>query len=133
MDDRKKERTEFDLEDILKEFADEPRETSEQPWEDEDILIWEGVMPESFPQDPAMPQDTVRLDEITKAVRQQEESPLEQTIAFTPVGGEEEEQEPVIIAPEEPPVEPYSEEWDGKELPIVTFDPEDESGRRRDQ
>lgn len=23
---------------------------------------------------------------------------------------------------------PYSEEWDGKELPIVTFDPEDESG-----
>ena len=124
MDDREKERTEFDLEDILKEFADEPQETSQQIPEEENVLIWEGVMPESTQQNPPMPQDTVRLDEITKAVRQQEESPLEQTIAFTPVGEEEEAQEPMIIVPEEPPVEPYSEDWEPEyEQPIGEYIP----------
>ena len=37
MDDREKERTEFDLEDILKEFADESQETSREIPEEEDV------------------------------------------------------------------------------------------------
>ena len=67
---------EFDLEDILKEFGD----TEPQP--EEDILIW-GEEPKNKPA-PAMPRDTVRLDQITKAVRQQE-ADLDQTVAFAPV------------------------------------------------
>jgi hypothetical protein len=58
-----------------------------------------------------MPQDTVRLGEITKAVKEQT-AVSDATIAFTPVGQEEEPPAPVYVAPEEPKTEPYSEKWE---------------------
>ena len=112
--DEKRNTGEFDLEDILKEFGD----MDSQP--EEDVLIW-GEEPKTKPA-PAVPQDTVRLDQITKAVRRQE-ADLEQTIAFTPV----EEEDVVIYQPfeEEPPkAEPYSEEWEPEsEEPISEYVP----------
>ena len=87
MDEKEKNMNpEFSLEDILLEFG-EPR--SEQPEPEEDILIWNGKMPEKSKREPAVPSDTLRLDEITRAIRQQMEEPtLEQTQRFAPVAEE---------------------------------------------
>ena len=115
----------LNLDDILKEFGssqedlDAPEALSQQ--EDEDVLVWDGkpVQREHVP--PAMPQDTVRLNDITKQIRKQtavsEEtigfSPVSQeTVAFTPVGQEEEPEAPVFIPPQEKKTEPYSEQWE---------------------
>ena len=116
--DEKRNTGEFSLEDILKEFGDE----SIQPQEQEDVLIWDGSVPENVGSESPFPQDTVRLDEITKVVRQQS-ADLDQTMAFTPVGQEEEEDLPMPVQ-EPPKAEPYSDEWEPEyEQPINDYIP----------
>lgn len=115
----------LNLDDILKEFGSSQEETDAPEalyqLDDEDVLVWDGkpVQRDKIP--PAMPQDTVRLNDITRQVRKQtatsEEtiafSPVSQeTIAFTPVEQAEEPEEPVFIPPQEEKTEPYSEEWE---------------------
>ena len=137
MDEKEKDLQEFSLEDILKEFS--TLEESDDPAVlDEDVRVWDGKAdPEAGAKQPV--QDTVRLDEITKAVRQQQESaeetiriaPVEQaaeavtedTVRFAPAGEEGEEEDRIIPAPEEQ-VEPYSEEWEPEyEQPIGEYIP----------
>ena len=79
--DQKLEQPEFSLEDILREFGDPG------PAEPEgDVRIWDGRIPERSAEEPMIPSDTVRLDEVTRAVRQMAEpAPMEQTQRFTPV------------------------------------------------
>ena len=109
---------EFSLEDILKEFA----ETVEKPAE-EDVRIWDGTIP-AEPAAPAVPTDTVRLDSITKAVKKMEQPVEEQTVRFTPVGGEEEEPAPIHEPQPEETVEPFSEKWEPEyEQPIGEYIP----------
>ena len=116
--DEKRNTGEFSLEDILKEFGDE----SIQPQEQEDVLIWDGSVPENVGSESPFPQDTVRLDEITKVVRQQS-ADLDQTMAFAPVGQEEEEDLPMPVQ-EPPKAEPYSDEWEPEyEQPINDYFP----------
>ena len=112
MDEREKELEELELEDILKEFSPEEEEIL---LDREDVQLWDGTVPEQPRYESPVASDTVRLDEITKAVRQQET--LEDTAPFVLEETEEPEleeepdepEEPMIIAAEEPEVEPYSD------------------------
>lgn len=105
----------LNLDDILKEFgssqenADAPEALPVQ--EDEDVLVWDGkpVQREHVP--PAMPQDTVRLNDITREVKKQT-AVSDETIAFSPVGQEKEPEEAAFIPPQEKKTEPYSEQWE---------------------
>ena len=129
MDQWKKDTSELDIEDILKEFGtSQPEETPEQVTPaseeaaDEDVVVWDGkpVQREKVP--PAMPQDTVRLNDITREVKKQTAA-MEQTIAFTPVKAEVQE-EPAFIPPQEPKTEPYSEKWEPEyEQPMGEYVP----------
>ena len=121
MDEKERNTGEFSLEDILKEFGEGIPLDAE-----EDITIWDGNIPEPVEAVPEVSGDTVRLDQITKAVKQQvEESVSPETAVFTPVGGEEPEEEiPLPPQPEEPKVEPYSEKWEPEyEQPIGEYIP----------
>ncbi len=97
---------EFDLDDILKEFSAEPVETpAESPAEvsgreQMPLLDTEEAAP------PAVTGDTIRLDEISKAVSASSASaaPVEEPTEEPPAKEEEE--------PEEEPVEPFSENWE---------------------
>ena len=116
MEQWKKDTSELDIDDIVKEFSgDMPDEESfEQEFGEsveDDVLVWDGKPAHREHIPPAMPQDTVRLNEITKAVKEQTAVP-DQTIAFTPVGQAEEPPVPVFVPPEEPKTEPYSQEWE---------------------
>lgn len=116
MEQWKKDTSELDIDDIVKEFSgDVPDEGSfEQEFGEsveDDVLVWDGKPAHREHIPPAMPQDTVRLNEITKAVKEQTAVP-DQTIAFTPVGQAEELPAPVFVPPEEPKTEPYSQEWE---------------------
>ena len=134
--DMKPEQPDFSLEDILKEFGADLPEIPE-----EDVRIWDGQIPEEAAPETAVRSDTVRLDEITRAVRRMEqpedipaqriveEEPealaLEDTQPFTPVGGVE-EPEPDIVIPEEPKAEPYSAEWEPEyEQPMGEYIPQE--------
>lgn len=117
----------LNLDDILKEFAssqpeaDAPEALPVQ--EDEDVLVWDGkpVQREHIP--PAMPQDTVRLNDITREVKKQT-TVTDETIAFTPVHQKDVPQEPVFIPPEAPKTEPYSKEWEPEyEQPMGEYVP----------
>ena len=122
MEEKEKQFDDFDLDDILKEFAADIQESEE---DSEDILIWDGVLSPKTQSAPKAVSDTVRLDEITKAVKQQEKSVTDDTVAFTPVG-EESAQEDVFYppVPEQPSVEPYSEAWEPEyEQPIGEYIP----------
>lgn len=108
MNEKERESPEFDLEDILKEFQGS---SSEQLAEESAPETKESVS-----------QDTVRLEQITKAVRETA-TVTDDTIAFIPVGQEEEEP-PQIIPPPEPETEPYSENWEPEyEQPISDYVP----------
>ncbi|MBQ7416238.1 MAG: hypothetical protein IJW14_04280 [Oscillospiraceae bacterium] len=98
---------EFELEDIMREFGDSP------------VAV---AQPESEPESEAEPEteaveevsgDTIRLDQIRKAVSDAAGGSVEDTAVFTPVHIEEEE-EPLPVAEETPgeSVEPFSEEWE---------------------
>lgn len=126
MDEKERvpEQEEFNLDDILKEFASPAPENFD--WEpEEDVAIWNGTIPEAPRQTAAIPEDTVRLDEITKAVKELEEPVSEETIRFTPVHGEEPvEEEPPVMPVHEEKVEPFSEAWEPEyEQPIGEYIP----------
>ena len=136
MENWEKDTSDLNIDDILKEFgSSQPEEPEELPTlpKDEDVLVWDGkpVHREKVP--PAIPQDTVRLNDITKAVQKKtavtdETIPFkpvsDETIAFKPVGGEAEPEEPVFIPPEEPKTEPYSKEWEPEyEKPMGEYIP----------
>ena len=126
MEQWKENTSDLDLDDIMREFGgSQPEEPVEEqtPVPEEDILVWDGkpVHREEVP--PAMPQDTVRLNDITRVVKEHTVV-TEQTIAFTPVGGNTEPEEPMYIPPEEPKTEPYSEEWEPEyEQPMGEYVP----------
>ena len=121
MDEKEKELSEFSLEDILKEFGSF-EDTEDTPELDEDIRLWdEEGSQESKPQPPV--QDTVRLDDITKQVKQMEAASQE-TVRFTPVGEEAEEEVPPVKLQQEEKVEPFSEQWEPEyEQPIADYIP----------
>ena len=116
MEQWKKDTSELDIDDIVKEFSgnapdDESFEQEFGESIEDDVLVWDGKPARREHIPPAMPQDTVRLGEITKAVKEQTMA-TDQTIAFTPVGQEEEPAQSVYVPPEEPKTEPYSEQWE---------------------
>ncbi len=108
---------EFSLEDILKEFGGDTQDPQE------DVRIWDGnILGEDAQQEP-FPQDTVRLDEISRAVREQHDA-LDQTVAFTPVGQPEAGCPPAAVYEEPPKAEPYSDAWEPEyEQPIHDYIP----------
>lgn len=117
MEPWEQEDSELNIEDILREFGsaqpeNEPEEEipAESAEPEEDVTVWDGKPAQRENVPPAMPQDTVRINDITRAVKAQMFT-TEQTIAFTPVG-EAEPEEPIFIPPEEPKTEPYSKEWE---------------------
>jgi len=150
MDEKEKNQTEFDLEDILMEFADgethkphadQEAHAAQEEHTGEDVQVWDAKIPVQRITDEADLADTVRLDDVLKAVRKQEQEPLEKTVRFTPVdNGESLEQtvrfdpvggdaqlldEPVTI-PREERVEPYSEAWEPEyEQPIRDYVPQE--------
>lgn len=116
-----KENSELNIEDILKEFGDAVP-VQEEP--EEDIRIWGEEVPEIPAASQEVPQDTVRLDDITRVIKSKT-AVSEDTIAFTPVGQEEEE-EYIFTPPAEPETEPYSEEWEPEyEQPIGEYVPQE--------
>lgn len=119
MDEQEKLNEEFSLEDILKEFSDP---AGEEKAPEEDVSIWKGVPPETPPRT-EVTGDTIRLDEITKAVNG-EKAVTDATAAFTPVGQQEEEETYVPPVPKQPKAEPYSDDWEPEyEQPIAEYVP----------
>lgn len=131
MEQWEKDTGDLNIEDILKEFGssqpeEDAPETAVPAQEDipaeEDVLLWDGnpVRREEVP--PAMPQDTVRLNDIAREVRKRT-AVTDETIAFTPVH-EQEPEEPAFIPPEEPKTEPYSAQWEPEyEQPMGEYVP----------
>ena len=145
---------EWDLEELLREFGDAPEEeppveaeepelpeeiqeeeiveepeaSPEEP--EEDVRIWGEEAPEApaeMPEIAEVSQDTIRMDDITRGVKEQT-SATDATIAFTPVGGdlEYELDEPYIPPVQEPTTEPYSEEWEPEyEQPMGEYIPQE--------
>ncbi len=120
MDEQKNPSEGFSLEDILREFGIEPENPAEPEYE-EDVRVWGR---DEEPKVTAPVADTVRLDEITQAVRQAEEPVSDETQKFTPVGGEEEEDVIIFMPPQEEKAEPYSEQWEPEyEQPMGDYVP----------
>ncbi|MBE6947299.1 MAG: hypothetical protein E7454_03510 [Ruminococcaceae bacterium] len=134
MNQWEQENPELNIEDILEEFGthapeepeqlqpqeQEPAEKPEEP--DEDVVVWDGKPIQREQKQPAIPQDTVRIRDITRELKKHQVK-SDDTIAFTPVG-QEEEAPAVLIPPEEPKTEPYSEEWEPEyEQPIGEYIP----------
>ncbi len=134
----------FSLEDIVKEFSDPAHPFVPE----DDVLIWDGTIPELTKPSVAFPSDTIRMGDITRAVRaelgetpateqtarfapvgEEAQAPASgETVRFTPAGGKEEEPKPLIYqGGEEPPkAEPYSEEWEPEyEQPISEYIPQE--------
>lgn len=116
MEQWKKDTSELDIDDIVKEFSssapeEEPVEQEIAETVEEDVLVWDGKPVHKGKIPPAMPQDTVRLEEITRAVKAQTAA-MDQTIAFTPVGATPEQDVQVFVTREESKTEPYSEKWE---------------------
>lgn len=142
----------LDIEDILREFGSSAEDltapetdisvTEEDP--DADVVVWDGKPVQTEQKTPTAPQDTVRLDVITKEVKRQPavseqtvtfkpvtdatvtfKPVTDQTIAFKPVQ-EPEYEEPEYIPPQIPQKEPYSEEWEPEyEDPIGPYEPQE--------
>ena len=127
----------LNLDDILKEFgSSQPEEDAPQTLpvqEDEDVVVWDGKPVHREKTPPAMPQDTVRLNEVTKEVQKQCAT-TQETVTFTPVSGdtmpftpvkdEKETTEPEFVPPEEQKAEPYSEQWEPEyENPVGEYVP----------
>ncbi len=117
----------FSLEDILKEFGQLP--PPEDGEDEEFVRIWDGVMPETLPDTPADPADTVRLEDVVRAVRANEDAdPEDGTIRFTIPGQPDVDDEfppvPVVMTPPEDGAEPFSEGWEPEyEDPISDYIP----------
>lgn len=122
MDEQEKRPEEFRWEDILEEFREEEPRQALSP--EEDVLIWDGDLSKANQSAPEELHDTVRLDEITRAVLARSEADGD-TMAFAPLGDAEEPEEfPAVPVPEEPGVEPYSDGWEPEyEQPIGEYIP----------
>lgn len=136
---------ELNLEDIIKEFCipeESAPETviSKEEDPDADVVVWDGKPITREKKSPAIPQDTVRLDAITREIKKQEtvrldeitkeakkqESTTQSTIAFTPVHTDEDEDVTVFIPQEAPKTEPYSQEWEPEyEEPMGEYVPQE--------
>ncbi|MBQ3542224.1 MAG: hypothetical protein IJA45_03760 [Oscillospiraceae bacterium] len=144
MDDNKKQDQEFDLDEILKEFGTEPDAQLEEPEEVEAEAVLQ-------PEEPQIPQDTVRLDTLLQEAAAEEALPQdtvefslpedtaefslpEDTVAFSlsddtvqfslPDEFSLPEEAYTPPMPEEDPVEPFSEEWEPEyEQPIGEYVP----------
>lgn len=83
---------------------------------DELISFADELVKDHHPAPPEEPEqvsgDTIRLDQIRKAVAEASDNSLENTAVFTPVDEPEDEPEPQPVVEEEEPVEPFSEEWE---------------------
>lgn len=139
MDEEKKElgvsaESEFSLEDILKEFGDEKPEQPAQA--EEDVQIWDGNVPAEPAKTVAFPSDTVRIGDVTEAVRIIQEQTADQTQKFTPVsdetlrfnpvGQEAPAPAPQPTIPQPEKAEPYSEKWEPEyEQPIGEYIPQE--------
>lgn len=124
MDGKEKEKLyrtgDFDLDDILKEFGNI---AAPAPQEEETVRIWDGT---PAPQaEPALPEDTVRLEDVAQAVRQLEDPPVsDETQRFTLPDTEEVTlyNPPSVRQTEK--AEPYSEAWEPEyEQPIRDYIP----------
>ena len=136
MEEEKKEQgnpaeAEFSLEDILKEFGEEK---PQQP--EEDVQIWDGNMPAEPKKSTVLPSDTIRIGDVTEALKAAQEQSAEQTQRFTPVSDEtqrftpveQEETAPVRqpVLPQKEKAEPYSEKWEPEyEQPIGEYIPQE--------
>ena len=69
----------FSLEDILKEFADAPA-TEEK----EDVVVWDGHMPQEPYTPPQDLTDTVRLDDVSKVLQEMTDEPKQVTEETVP-------------------------------------------------
>ena len=80
MDELEKRNTgDFSLEDILKEFADQPAAP-----EEDDVVIWDGNIPtEPRAKTREELSDTVRLDDVTKVLQELQQPATEETVRFT--------------------------------------------------
>lgn len=118
MDDKQKQKDDFSLEDILKEFGVANSEFKG----DDDVQIWDGNIPEQ-PVQSQVTTDTVRLDEITRAVNQNQETSQE-TVRFTPVDSEYAEAFVPVIPEQEKKAEPFSDAWEPEyEQPMGEYIP----------
>ncbi len=119
MDDRELNlpQEDLDLDAIMREFGD-----PEAAKEDEDVRIWDGVIPENVT--PTVPEDTVRLDDVARVARSLDRAESDDTVRFTPVGQEERVYVPRKMP--EPPkkAEPFSEKWEPEyDDPIADYVP----------
>lgn len=132
MNENEKERQEFDLEDIMKEFSDHPDEDAEQSFaqqtepEDADMRIYLPDAPEDTDAAPEQPEQAVTEDTrpIELPVSQKPEVDMSATIRLDPVTQPEEPCE----EPERPPMpekaEPFSATWEPEyEQPIGEYVP----------
>lgn len=107
----------FNLDDILKEFGGEGPPLDAE----EDVRIWG----DPAPQTPSVPDDTVRLDEVSQAVRRQDSGSADgDTVRFAPV--EETEDEVTVYQPprQVQKAEPFSEKWEPEyEQPMGEYIP----------
>lgn len=142
----------LDIEDILREFGSSAEDLTAPETDisvteedlDADVVVWDGKPVQTEQKTPTAPQDTVRLDVITKEAKRQPavseqtvtfkpvtdatvtfKPVTDQTIAFKPVQ-EPEYEEPEYIPPQIPQKEPYSEEWEPEyEDPIGPYEPQE--------
>ena len=121
-----KEIQEFDLDDIIKEFADTDEEIREKTAEE---ILQEATAEVIAPQEPVEeePQaqapaggDTIRFQPVDEPLP---ESATSDTVRFEPIGGQQEEA-PQVQEPEEEKTEPYSAEWEPEyEQPMGEYVP----------
>lgn len=98
----------FELEDILREFGDHPEQYPVEAPEPAS----EPAAELAEPPQAEVTGDTIRLDQIRKAVSEPAEQPLGDTAVFSPVHIEEDAEETPPAPVSEEPVEPFSEEWE---------------------
>ena len=120
-----KEIQEFDLDDIIKEFADPEEEIREKTAEEILQEATAEVLGEEQPQEEAPEEapaggDTVRFQPVDEPLP---ESATSDTVRFEPIG-EQAPVAPVEEEPEEEKTEPYSDEWEPEyEQPMGEYVP----------
>jgi len=121
-----KEIQEFDLDDIIKEFADPDEEIREKTAEE---ILLEATAEVTAPQEPGEEEpreeapaggDTIRFQPVDEPLP---ESATSDTVRFEPIGSQQEEA-PREEEPEEEKAEPYSDEWEPEyEQPMGEYVP----------
>ena len=122
----------FSLEEIMKEFGDEPEGTTPE----EDVRVWDGVLPEEAYEPPVDLSDTVRLDDMARVLQEMEqEQPeedleatvrfqLDDTVQFSLPEEDGEVFEEYMPEPPEESVEPFSQGWEPEyDQPINDYVP----------